>query len=318
MNGELLRLVELIHNDKGIDKETIFKSIEAGLIAAMKEIHTLESLPEIYIDRETGNIMDKKKNAPVQMVELTRIAMKVAKQVIATKIKEAEIDIIYNEFASKKNCLVSGQVIKIEKNRDIIVSIGKVKGILSKHEQVPGELHKVGSEIKAVLIKLQKDSSQVIAYLTRKSAEFVKLLFEVEIPEIKEEIIKIKNIVREPGIRTKISLYSSDPRIDATSVCIGSQGARIKSILKELFTEKIDVVRWDENIEKYIRYALKPASVQRVKVDTLNKKALVIVKPDQLATCIGKGGQNIRLASQLVGYDLDVVSEEDIHSSSEE
>ena len=310
MNGEILRLVDTIHRDKDIEKEIIFQGIEAALLTAVKKKLGESESVRVVIDRITGEpkIVDEEKEVIIE--DLGRIAAMTGKQVLFQRIREAERDKIYGEYEEKLGKLVTGVVQRME-GPNMIINLGKVEGILPRGEQAPGEKFRVGERIKVLVKDLKKNANRVKITLSRTSPLLVKALFELEVPEIAEKVIEIMDIVREPGYRTKIAVTTYDHNVDCVGACVGVRGSRIKNIVDELFGEKIDIVRWNESIEVLIMNALKPAEISSMDLDYALKRAVVYVKPDQQSLAIGKRGQNVRLASKLSKWDLDIVTVSD-------
>ena len=308
MNGqELLRVIDTIHRDKDIDKETLFQGIESALLtAARKKLGSEEDI-SIRIDRESGDLSVYDQNQQIVPIDLGRIAAQTAKQVIIQKIREAESDVIFGEFESRERTIITGTVQRFEGN-SIIVNLGRVEGILPKHEQVRGEVYHPGDRIRGYVYEVKKAGSKVRVRLSRTHPEFIERLFELEVPEIADGIISIVRLVREPGYRTKIAVTSNDPKIDCVGACVGVRGTRIKNIIDELGGEKIDIIRWNEDQETLIVNALKPAQISSITLDPENNSALVIVDEDQLSLAIGKRGQNVRLASKLCQWDINIVT----------
>jgi N utilization substance protein A len=310
MNGEILRLVDTIHRDKEIEKEIIFQGIEAALLSAVKKKLGESEATRVVIDRETGEVKVLEGDEEITVEDLGRIAAMTGKQVLFQKIREAERDRIYQEYSDKVGKLVSGVVQRIE-GPNLIVNLGKVEGILPRSEQAPGEKFKVGERIKVLVKEIRKNTNRVKITLSRTSTDLVRALFELEVPEIADKVIEIMEIAREPGYRTKIAVTTYDHNVDCVGACVGVRGSRIKNIVDELFGEKIDIVRWNESIEVLIMNALKPAEISSMDLDFEARKALVYVKPDQQSLAIGKRGQNVRLASKLSKWDLDIVTVSD-------
>lgn len=314
MNPEILRLVDTIHRDKEIDKEVIFQGIEAALLSAAKKKLGETGAARVIIDRVTGDTktVDENDNEVV-IPDLGRIAAMTGKQVLFQRIREAECEKIYNEYEARLGKIVTGVVQRAE-GPNLIVNLGKVEAILPRSEQAPGEKFRVGERIKVLVKEVKKMATRVRIVLSRASPLFVKALFEIEVPEIAEKVIEIVDIVREPGYRTKIAVATYDNNVDCVGACVGVRGSRIKNIVDELFGEKIDIVRWNESIEVLIMNALKPAEITSMDLDYDQKKAVIYVKPEQQSLAIGKRGQNVRLASKLSKWELDIVtvSEEDI------
>lgn len=306
--GELLRMADAIHRDKGIDKEVIFQGIESALNSVLKK--RLNAGPQYFIsiDRQTGNFI-MPEDFEYDIHELGRIAAQSAKQIITQKIREAEKSAILNSFESRRNDILTGTVMRIERG-SIIVNIGKLEAILPKSEQVSGESFKLNSIVKAMVLEAKKKNGKIKIILSRSHINFVKRLFELEVPEITDSIVVIKSIAREPGFRTKIAVESTNQKVDAVGACVGVRGTRIKHISDELFGERIDIIPWSDDIVEFVKYALRPAEIRSITLDEETQKAVVIVSKDQLPLAIGRGGQNVRLASKLTQWDIDVVCPE--------
>jgi len=309
MNGELLRLIDTIHRDKGIEPEALFEGIEMALLSAARKHFPKSEGLEIKIDRSTGRVTARDAQGEIDTAVLGRIAAQSAKQVIIQKIKEAESAVAYSELATKQGDILSGTVQSFE-HGTIIVNLGKTEGILPRSEQVPGESYRTGERIKTLVTNVKKAASHVTIILSRAHPNFVKRLFEMEVPEIADKTVEIKAIIREAGFRTKIAVYSIHPDVDAVGACVGVKGARIKNIVAELGGEKIDIIKWDDNPQKLVENSMKPAKVRLVELFPEDKKARVMVAPDQLSLAIGKKGQNVRLACKLTGWEIDVVAPE--------
>ncbi len=304
----LLRLVELLHKDKDIDKDIVFQGIESALeSAARKHLKTSNTI-SIKIDRVTGEISATQGEDEIDLSDLGRITAQTAKQVIIQKIKEAERDVIYNEYIERKGTIVSGMVQRFE-GITIVVNLGKTEGYLPKSEQISNEYHRSGERVRCIVTEVKKVGQKVKILLSRTHPSFVRQLFELEVPEIPEKIVEIKGLVREAGYRTKISVFSEDPNVDCVGACVGVRGTRIKNIVDELNGEKIDIIRWDEEHEVFIPNTLKPAEVTGILLSPENQVATVVVPNDQLSLAIGKRGQNVRLASKLAGWDIDIITE---------
>jgi len=313
MNDEILRLVDTIHRSKEIEKEIIFAGIEAALLSAVKKKYGESETARVHIDRRTGETRAFDGENEIAIEDLGRLAALSGKQVLFQKIREAERDRIYEEFEEKVRTLVVGTVQRQE-GVNLIVNLGKVEGFLPRGEQVPGEKFKVGDRIKVLIKDLKKNTNRVKVTLSRSSPDLVRALFELEVPEIAERVIEIKGIAREAGYRTKIAVSTNDPNVDCVGACVGVRGSRIKNIVDELFGEKIDIVRWSDSIEVLIVNALRPAEISSIDLDFEDQRAVIYVRPDQQSLAIGKRGQNVRLASKLTGWALDIqaVTEEDL------
>jgi N utilization substance protein A len=312
MNGtELLRIVDSMHRDKNIPKEVIFEGIEAALqLAARKHFNEAEDIT-IAIDRESGDIEAKKGTDTIDPEVLGRIAAQSAKQVMIQKIREAECNAVFDEFVERKGDLVLGIVQRFE-GGSAIVSVDKTEALLPRSEQIPGETHHVGQRVKSVILEVRKVGSRVRIILSRTHPDFVRRLFEQEIPEIADRTIDIKALAREAGYRTKIAVSSIDTKVDAVGACVGVRGSRIKNIVDELGGERIDIVRWNESLQVMIPNALQPAAIEEVFLYPRLGRAIVLVKEDQLSLAIGRRGQNVRLASKLVGWDIEIMTHEEL------
>ncbi len=307
MGTELLRIVDAIHREKSIDKAVIFQGIEQALASAAKKRLEDPDSVIVAIDRQTGDITAREGDRSIDPSDLGRIAALTAKQVMMQKIREAERDVIYDEYAKKIGEMVTGVVQRYEKP-NVIINLGKAEGLLPGREQPPGETYHVGERIKTLIIDVKKVGQKVRIICSRTHPDIVRTLFEMEVPEMQDKIIEIKGIARDPGYRTKVAVTSLDSKVDAVGACVGIRGSRIKNIVDELNGEKIDIVRFNESSEVYIQNALKPAEIQGIELDYDTKLALVFVAEDQLSLAIGKRGQNVRLASRLTSYDIDIVT----------
>lgn len=316
MNGpELLRIVDAIHRDKSIDKEIVFEGIEQAILSAARKHYGEEEAIEVHVDRVSGHPTVKASGQEVAgdaWTELLgRISAQTAKQVMIQKIREAERDAMYDEYADQRNQIVSGTVSKIE-GGSAIVNLGKVEGLLPRGEQIPGEGFRVGDRVRAIVLEVRKSGSRVKIILSRIHVEFVRRLFELEIPEVAERIIEVRSLAREAGYRSKVAVSCIDNNIDAVGACVGVRGARIKNITGELGDEKIDIVRWNDSLQVLVPNALQPAEVEDVILCPMLGRVIVLVRDDQLSLAIGKRGQNVRLASKLVGWDIEVMTREEL------
>lgn len=312
MNGELLAVLEHMEREKGIKKDILIEAVEQALASAVRKIANVQPGIEIKVslDRETGKIKAFAGTEEINSEGLGRIAASTAKQVIIQKIREAEKDVVFNEFNAKVGEIISGTLYRFEKGNIIVDLMGKAEGVLSKREQIPGEEFHQGQRISAYLAEVKREARGPQIILSRSHPNFVKKIFEREVPEIYEGVVEIRSISRSAGERTKIAVWSKDEKIDSVGSCVGMRGARVKNIVNELHGERIDIVRYSEDAHAYISASLSPAEIAEIKLDKENKKALVIVQPDQLSLAIGKHGQNVRLASKLTGWDLDIRAKE--------
>ncbi len=304
---ELLRLVDSLHREKGIDSESVFQGIEAALLsAARKHLGATEGFV-VQINRETGEIRASDGEREIDPAELGRIAAQTAKQVMIQKLREAERESISHDFTDRVHTVVTGAVQRFE-GPNIIVTLPRTEGFLPKSEQIANETYHIGERLRAMIIEVRAVGTRIRVVLSRSHPEFVRRLFEIEVPEVGEGIVEIRSIAREAGYRTKIAVASRDPRVDSVGACVGVQGSRIKSIVDELNGEKIDIVPWTDQTDTFILKTLKPAEVESIHLDDTRRHALVIVPEDQLSLAIGKRGQNVRLASKLTGWDIDIKS----------
>ena len=340
-NKELILALEDLEKEIGIKKEYLLESIESALVTAYKRnFDALENV-KVVMDKQTGatyvySIKEvvERANDPVQEISLDeakkinksiqigdnveieivpknfgRIAAQTAKQVIVQKIREAEREILYNDYSDKKGEIVSGPIQKAERGI-VVMDLGKLEGVMPLKEQIPTENYNVNDKIKAYVVdveKGEKGAPQVI--VSRSHPDFVRKLLEFEIPEIYEGLIEIKSVSRDPGKRSKVAVYSQDPNIDPVGSCVGQRGIRIQNVINELHGEKIDVIEWNPDISIYIAAALLPAKIMAVDSKEDEKFAQVIVPDDQLSLAIGKAGQNARLAARLTNWKIDIKSE---------
>lgn len=309
-NEELMRLVNSIHMEKGIDRDILFDSLEVALIsAARKKFTDIEEL-RIRIDRETGDIFLMDGDRPLRTLDpegFGRIAAQTAKQVMIQRIREAESDVVFDDYMEKAGTLVNGVIQRIERGT-VVCNIGKADGLLPRQEQIPSESYRPGERLRCYVVQVKKKGNKVVIILSRTHPSLVKELFELEVPEIYEHIVEIRGLVREPGYRSKIAVTSADSRVDAVGACVGVRGSRIRNIVEELGGEKIDIVRWNESPEIFIRNALSPAEIESIEFDRRRNRARVLVADDQLSLAIGRKGQNVRLSSKLTGWDLDIMT----------
>jgi N utilization substance protein A len=320
MSQELLAILEQIEREKGIKKEVLIEAVESALLSAAKKVIDVKPDEELHVkvDRLTGKIKTFKNDAEINSVEFGRISASAARQVIIQKIREAEKDVVFNEFQGKVGEIVSGTVYRFEKGNIIIDLLGKAEGILLKREQSPKEEFKQGQRIKAYIVEVKKEIRGPQIILSRTHPNLVKKLFELEVPEIYDGIVEVKAISREAGERTKISVWSKNDKVDSVGACVGMRGNRVRNIVNELQGEKIDIVRYNEDIKEYIKASLSPAKVSEIKLNKDQLKAQVIVDDDQLSLAIGKHGQNVRLASRLIGWELDIRSKSGLQAEAAE
>ncbi|MCX7857501.1 MAG: transcription termination factor NusA [Deltaproteobacteria bacterium] len=340
-------VIEQVGKEKGIPKETIIKALEEAMLYTAKkkfgnhldlEAKYNEELDEIevfqfktVVEKPTNNdteisLDEAKKHDPECMVGdsigikldtsvLGRIAAQTAKQVILQKIRNAESEVIYNEYITKKGTIVSGIIQRIEKNH-YVVNMGKTEAILPLKETIPGEVFKQRDRIKGYILDVEKTQRGCVILLSRTHPGFLIKLFEMEVPEIQEGLVKIKGAAREPGERAKIAVYTEDPEVDPIGACVGMKGSRVQAVVQELKGEKIDIVPWSPDPAKYVCNALAPAKVSKVYINEEENSMEIVVGDDQLSLAIGKKGQNVRLASKLTGWRIDIVSESEVERTS--
>ena len=318
MNEELLTVLEHIEREKGIDKEFLFKAIESALTSAAKKIVGNKDADVVAtIDRSTGTIKILSEGKEINSAEFGRIAAQTAKQVIIQKIREAERDIVFEDYLKRIGTITSGSVHRFEKG-DIIIDLGKTEGVLLKSQQCPKDRYKQGDRVRVLIQEVTKTSHGPQIILSRSDPMFVKKLFEIEVPEITESIVEVKAISREAGERTKIAVWSKDEKVDAVGACVGMRGSRVKDIVRELQGERVDIVRWSDDLKEYVKASLSPTEIAEIKIDKTAKKIEVVVPDDQLSIGIGKHGQNIRLASRLIGWEMDIRGKEEKKKETEE
>src|SRR5688572_15380827 len=310
--NEVLRIVDAIHRDKNINKEIVFEGIEAALVSAAKKHYGEEANIEVTIDRQSGSITAVKDGETLDSEETVgRIGAQTAKQVMIQKIREAERDALYDEYTEQIGEMISGVIHRYE-GAAATVALTNVEAILPRSEQIPGETHHVGERVRATVFEVRKSGSRVKVILSRTRPQLVQRLFEQEIPEIVDGVIEVRAMAREPGYRSKVAVSSSDARVDCVGACVGVRGNRIKNIVDELGGERIDIVRWDDNLEVLIPNALQPAEVEQVILCRMLGRAIVLVREDQLSLAIGRRGQNVRLASKLSGWDIEIMTQEEL------
>jgi N utilization substance protein A len=310
--AEILRIVDAIHRDKNIDQEIVFEGIEAALTSALAKYYGEEAQITCVIDRKTGEVAATCDGEQLDSEEVVgRIGAQTAKQVMIQKIREAERDALYDEYNDLVGQMVSG-VIHRNEGAAATVALHNVEALLPRSEQIPGETHHVNERVRATVYEARKAGSRVKVILSRKMPALVQRLFEQEIPEIADGVIEIRAMAREPGYRSKVAVISSDNRIDCVGACVGVRGNRIKNIVDELSGERIDIVRWDEDLEVLIPNALQPAEVDQVILCKMLGRAIALVQEDNLSLAIGRRGQNVRLASKLSGWDIEIMTQEEL------
>ena len=326
--------------EKGVEEEVLFDAIEAALISAYKRNFGSAQNVRVVLDRHTGayhvyaiktvveEVFDDVEEISLAQartinpdyeiddtieIEVTpanfgRIAAQAAKQVVVQRVREAERGIIYEEFMSREGDIITGLVSRVE-NRNVFIDLGKTEAVLAPTEQIAGETYEHGDRIKAYILEVRKTTKGPQIVVSRTHPGLLKRLFELEVPEIQEGIVEIKSVAREPGMRSKIAVYSKDEAVDPVGACVGHKGLRVQAVVDELGSEKIDIVKWNEDSAKFIANALSPAKVVSVAVNEDEKVSRVVVPDYQLSLAIGKEGQNARLAAKLTGWKIDIKSE---------
>ncbi|NLX96836.1 MAG: transcription termination factor NusA [Rhodopirellula sp.] len=316
--SELLRIVDAIHRDKNIDKEIVFEGIEAALISAAKKHYGEDEEIVIKIDRGNGSISGTHNGDPLDPAEMSeRIGAQTAKQVMIQKIREAERDALFDEYIDLKDQLVTGVVQRYDGGA-ATVTLPNAEAILPRSEQIPGESHHTNERVRATVCDVRKQGAKVKIILSRTRAHLVERLFEQEIPEISDGVIEVRAMAREPGYRTKVAVSSTDQRVDCVGACVGVRGNRIKNVVDELGGERIDIVRWSDDMQVLIPNALQPAEVDEVILCRMLGRAIVLVREDQLSLAIGRRGQNVRLASKLCGWDIEIMTRDELEDQLEQ
>ncbi len=335
-----LEALKELGREKGIAPEILFDAIEAALISAYKRNFGSAQNVRVSLNRDTGSyhvyaiktVVEEVENDVTEIslgqaraikpdyevddiieIEVTpanfgRIAAQTAKQVVVQRIREAERGIIYEEFMSRESDIITGLVQRVE-NRNVFIDLGRTEAVLTPAEQIPTETYNHGDRIKAYIVEVKKTNKGPQVVVSRTHPGLLKRLFELEVPEIQEGVVEIKSVAREPGMRSKIAVYSKDENVDPVGSCVGQKGMRVQAIVDELGSEKIDIVKWNEDSAKYIANALSPAKVVSVAVNEEEKVSRVVVPDYQLSLAIGKEGQNARLAAKLTGWKIDIKSE---------
>jgi N utilization substance protein A len=342
MNNELLTVLNYMEKDRGIDREVLIKAVEAALqAAARKAVGNPDEDVRVEIDRKTCDIrvftaavvvqqaagsgqiaLDKARRikpgvALGEVIEIEsmprnfgRIAAQTAKQAILQKIRQAERDIVFQEYKDRVGDIVNGAVRQFNRS-DIVVDLGRAEGIIPAAERVPTEEYQIGDRVRAYVMAVQSDAVGPAVILSRSDPRFVLKLFQIEVSEIADGVVEIKGIAREPGYRTKIAVVSHDGKVDPVGACVGMRGMRVKNIVRELNGEKIDIIRWSDDVRTYVTNALSPAKLLKVTVDESDASLVhVVADPEQLSLAIGKRGQNVRLTARLLGLKVDIQKDE--------
>ena len=313
MTQELLRIVDGIAREKNIDPETVIEDLEMAMLSAIRKANSLEDEIVVSINRQSGEITATVNGEQMSVRDLGRIAAQTAKQVMIQRIREAERGSIHDEYLDRKGQIVTGRVARWE-GGSLVVELDRCEAVLPKTEQIPGDSHQPDERIRAMVLDVREAPGSVKVVLSRTHPDFIRALFELEVPEVSEHIIELKALSREAGYRTKVAVNSLDPKVDAVGACVGIRGSRIKNIVDELGGEKIDIVRWNESSKLLIANALKPAEVAEIALSFELGRATVVVTDDQLSLAIGKRGQNVRLAARLTNWDVDILTPDEFNA----
>lgn len=313
MGADLLEILDNIEKEKGIKKEILIQAVEFAVASAARKNLGKQFEGEVAarLDIHNGAIKIIVDHKEIESMEMGRIAAQAAKQVIMQKIREAERDVIFDDFNAKIGEITNGSVHRFERG-GLIVDLGRTEAFLPMKEQSPKEKYRQGDRVRFYILEVRRASKGPQVILSRSHPGLVRRLFELEVPEIYEGIVEIKEVAREAGERSKIAVWSKDEKVDPVGACVGMRGQRVKNVVRELQGERVDIIRWDEDQLKLLTEALAPAQVVEIRLDTPKKKALVLVEDDQLSLAIGKKGQNVRLACKLTGWDIDIRSRGEI------
>jgi N utilization substance protein A len=340
MNADFLDALRQIEKEKEIPLEVLLNMLENALETAYKKNYAMTGDVRVRVSSSKGGfhvfcekqVVEKIENEhgditleaarkidpnlkigdsleiEVTPEDFNRIAAQTAKQVVFQRIREAERERVYDEYGDRVGEIVTG-VVQRRDQRNVVVNLGRIEAVLPPAEQVPSEPYRFNDRIKVYILEVRRTSKGPQVVVSRTHPSLIRRLFELEVPEISEEIVVINSVAREPGARTKVAVHSSDDKVDAMGACVGHRGTRVQSIVNELYGEKIDIVRWNEKIDRFISESLSPAKALSVKCDEDTKTALVVVPDSQLSLAIGKSGQNVRLAARLTGWRIDIRSE---------
>jgi len=309
---DVLRLIDAIHRERGVDREILFMALEEALSMAVRKKVGVEDGFEVRINRKDGAIMLQAPDGSMSLPsaeELGRIAAQTTKQVFMQKIREAERDRVFDEYQDLVGTVVAAQVHKLEGPNVIVQLSGRSEALLPRSERIPQERLHVGDRLRVLVKEVRKEGSRVVIIVSRKDPLFVQKLFEVEIPEITEGLIRVMRVARDPGYRSKVAVFSMDNRVDCVGACLGVRGTRIRNINDELRMEKVDIIEWSDSLEELVQNALKPAKeipVEHIFPDEEAQSVFVLVSEDQKPLAIGMGGRNVRLAAEIVGWDIEL------------
>jgi N utilization substance protein A len=349
MSREILLMVDALAHEKNVGEEVIFAALELALASATKKRYQDEVDIRVEINRTTGDYKSFQRwivvaeedfensaaqfmttderalglavgdtvEIPLESIAFGRIGAQAAKQVILQKVREAEREQILNEFLARSEHLVSGVIKRMEKG-NAIIEVGRIEALLPREHMIPKENLRSGDRVRAYLTRIERSVRGPQLILSRISPEFIIKLFELEVPEIEEGLLEIKSAARDPGSRAKIAVKSNDQRLDPVGTCVGMRGSRVQAVTAELAGERVDIVLWSMDPAQFVINAMAPAEVTRISIDEEAHSMDVVVAEDQLALAIGRGGQNVRLASQLTGWELNLMTEEEAEQKGEE
>ncbi|MFC2100072.1 transcription termination factor NusA [Candidatus Bipolaricaulota bacterium] len=314
MNIEFLEALEEMAKEKGIPREDLYDAIRNGLAAAYQEEHETEEDVEVEIDENSGDIhINGERMYRSWMISRRRwtiscrIVSSAFRVAIRQEIVQRRREIIHDLYIGRVGEIISGSIHRFE-GKDVWINLGEAEAIMPDAERIPGERYHAGQRLRSYLVSVERTQGDPRIVLSRAAPAFVEQLMRLEVPEIEEGILLIRKIAREPGRRTKVAVESLDRNVDPVGTCVGAGGARVRVVTRELSGEKIDLIRWSDDLIQLMKNGLEPASVISVELDEESKKARVIVPDDELSLAIGKGGQNVRLTAKLVGYSIDVTS----------
>ncbi len=308
---DILRYVDSLNREKNIEPEIVFSAIESALMTAARRQYGENSGIVVTIDRQSGQISASVDGVALGDDQIGRIGAQTAKQVIIQKIREAERDTLMSEYREQVGQMVTGMIQRVD-GAVATIQLGNVEAILPRSEQIPGESLHANERVRAVVFEVRASGNRVRVVLSRTRPQLVQRLFEQEIPELSEGVIEIKSISREPGYRSKVAVSTADTQVDPIAVCVGYRGSRIKAVREELAGEHIDVVRYSEDPQVLIPNALQPATCEQVLLCDMIGRAIVLVQEDQLSLAIGRRGQNVRLASKLCGWDIEIMTADEL------
>jgi N utilization substance protein A len=350
--SELSRVIETVGKDRGIKKEIIISALEQAVLSAAQKKYGPYAVLEAHYNSDTGEIdlfqfkkvvesepemLDEAEEIPMEEARkmdpdaaigdelgvkvdtpgFGRIDAQTAKQVIFQKVRDAEREIIFNEYIHRKGEIITGIARRVERG-NLVIDLGKTDALLPRNEVIPGEIFKPGDRVQAYLVDVATTTRGPQIYLSRTSPRYLCKLFEMEVPEIRDGIVEIKLCAREPGARSKIAVVSTDRDIDPVGACVGMKGVRVQAVIQELRGEKIDIIPWSDNALLFVKSALAPAEISSIRLDEQNKTMEIMVEDDQLSLAIGRKGQNVRLAAQLTGWRLDIISKSKLQKRTQE